>query len=107
MSSPVNPEKKSGKKYEDYELDNHVRTMQDAGKIMGDGPLKKAVLKHAKKKKMELHKAAKMMSHGQEEASESPEEDAMESASDEKKEIKSIDQIRSRRKKLKARMSGV
>lgn len=94
----VNPEKKSGKKkYEDYELDNHVRTIQDAGKIMADDHLKKAVLKHAKKKKAELHHASKLIEG-------SPEEEASESAAEEGKEAKSIDDIRARKKKLKAKM---
>ncbi len=97
-SSPVNP-KKSGKKYEDYELDNHVRTMQDAGKIAGDPHLKKAVLKHAKKKKAELHKVSKMM--GEDLSS----EEMSEASEDEGKEVKDMDGIRERKKKLKSKMS--
>lgn len=89
-SMPMKKEKKA--KLEDYELDNHVRTMEDAGKIMGDKDLMKQVHKHAKKKKASLHKVSKMM--GAE-----PDEDDM--------EVKSIDQIRSRSKKLKAKMNKV
>ena len=109
MSKPVNPQaenKVDKKKFEDYELDNHVRTLVEAQKIADDPHLMKAVHKHAKKKKAELHKATKM-THAKEEAAESPEEHAMESDADEKAEIKSIDDIRSRKKKIKSKMYKV
>lgn len=97
MEKPVNPKKPA--KLEDYELDNHVRTMQEAGKIMGDKHLMKAVHKHAKKKKSELNNITKMMKNDEAEAEDS--------VAEEKKEIKSISQIRDRSKKLKAKMSMV
>jgi hypothetical protein len=82
--------KKSKKKYEDYELDNHVRTMEEAGKLMGDKELMKHVHKHAKKKKNALHKVSKMLSAGEPDADD--------------QELTSIDDIRNRRKKIKEKM---
>ena len=99
--------KQSKKKLEDYELDNHVRTLTEAHDISCCPETMKQVQKHAKKKKKALHNISKLSSHSKEEALESPAEHALESEDDEKKEIKSIDQIRNRRKKLKAKMFKV
>lgn len=92
---------KKGKKakLEDYELDGHLSTMQAAGKIMGDKHLMKAIHKHAKKKKSELHSISKMMANDESEENNS--------IAEEKKEMKSIDDIRARRKKLKDKMTKV
>jgi hypothetical protein len=109
MSKPVNPQaehKVDKRKFEEYELDNHVRTLVEAQKIADDPHLLKAVHKHAKKKKAELHKATKSLSHAKEEMMESPEGHSMESDADEMKEAKSIEDIRSRKKKLKKEIYG-
>jgi hypothetical protein len=90
------------KKLETYELDNHVNTLVNAHDIYQDKNLKKQVLHHAKNKKNILHKVSKMMM-------DSPEEEMSESSdspSEERKEIKSIDDIRSRKKKIKSKMFG-
>lgn len=95
------------KKLEEFELDGHVRTLTDAHRIASDPNIMKQVQKHAKKKKSELHKISKFSSHAEEEAAESPEMHAMESEADEKKEAKSIDDIRARKKKIKSKMYKV
>lgn len=76
----------------DYELDNHVRTMQDAHKIMGDKKLMKAVHKHAKGKLDGLKKITGMLKTGMDDDSE--------------KEATSIDDIRAARKSRKNKMFG-
>ena len=102
---PVNPTKNP--KLEEYELDNHLKSLLDAQKIASDPKLLSAVNKHAKKKKMEMHKASKMlMSHSKEESMESPEDDMLESSMDEAKEVKSIEDIRKRKRKIKSKMMG-
>lgn len=93
MNSPVDP-KPSKQKLEDYELDDHVRTLTKAHEITNDKNLMKQVHKHAKKKKAALNAVTKMM--GKE-----PDAD------DESKEAKSIDDIRSRKKKIKGQMVGM
>lgn len=96
---PVNPKEKKKGKYEEYELEDGLRTMQSAHKIMGDTHMMKALHKHARAKKSQLHDISKMMKNDEEESVNNMEE--------EKQEIKSIDQIRSRRKKLKDKMTKV
>lgn len=103
---PIDPQKDS-KKLEEYELDNHVRTMTDAHKIMSDKNLLKQVHKHAKNKKQVLGKISKLLETPDEEAMETPEHEASESKSFEKKEHDTgIDRITSRKKKLKSKMFG-
>jgi len=92
-TSAAMPSKKDKKTYEDYELDGHVRTLVDAQKIADDPHLMKAVHKHAKKKKNELSNATKMLDNQMDE-DETP------------KEAKSIDDIRSAKKKIKNKMFG-
>ena len=93
--------KKKGKKLEDYELDNHVRTLTEAQKICDDKELCKAVHKHAKKQKSSLGKISKMMKSSHESV------ESEEHEMNEDKEVKSIDDIRAKKKKLKAKMYKV
>ncbi len=95
LSNPVEPMKKGKKvKLEDYELDNHVRTLTEAQKICDDKDLCKMVHKHAKKQKSALGKISKMMKN----------DDMEDEMEEEKKEMKSIDDIRARRKKIKSKI---
>lgn len=82
-------------KLEDYELDNHVNTMQNAQKIMGDKKLMKAVHKHAKGKLTNLKKVTNMMKPGM-----------MDDEDDSQAPVSSIDDIRSAKKSMKNKMFG-
>lgn len=101
MNEKVNPATPGKKKLENYELDNHVRTLTDAHKIVSDPHVMKQVHKHAKKQKAAISAVTKMTSKDMD----SPEEEASESPAIERKEVKSIADIRARSKKLKSKMS--
>ena len=93
--------KQENNKPEDYELDNHLKTLTDAHAIMQDKKLKKHVLNHAKNKKAVVGKISKLLETPEEETSESNSSEA-----EEKGEIHSIDGLRARSKKLKSKMFG-
>lgn len=91
-SSDIAP---STPKLEDYELDNHVNTMQGAAKIMSDPKLMKQVHKHAKGKLGNLKQATGLLKAN-------PDVDDEELTPP----VSSIDDIRSAKKSMKNKMFG-
>lgn len=85
----------SDAKLENYELDNHVRTMEEAHKIMGNKKLMKAVHAHAKGKASSLKKITSMLK---------PDENSEEA--EDMKPAKSIDDIREAKKSRKKDLFG-
>jgi hypothetical protein len=84
-------------KLDDYQLDNHVDTMQKAQDIMSDPKLMKAVHKHAKGKLGNLKKVTSMLKP----SSDDEADDDMNS-----KPVSSIDDIRSAKKSMKNKLFG-
>lgn len=98
MNEKLDPKAPSKKKLENYELDNHVRTLTDASKIMSDPHVMKQVHKHAKKQKSAINAVTKMTSSA-------PDGDMDDSQDMGSKPVKSIADIRARSKSLKSKMS--
>ena len=101
IPSSVDTKEQDPNELDEYQLDNHVKTIQDAHKIVSNPDLSKVVGQHAKKKKAAIGNVLKTLDNAQENAKQPSDSLAHGSG-----KIKSIDDIRAHKSKLKDDLFG-